>query len=91
MIPQAQVYRSMAIRRLVLFGAAIVLGVVLGLVAIAREDGAGVSPTLGAFGGLWFLVCLVLTLAMWRCPACGRFLGRRWFIAACPGCRAKLQ
>lgn len=58
------------------------------LVLLVRGEGA--SP--------WFIAgaCVVAGLAVaalrnWRCPACGRYLGRRPRLGACPGCGVDLE
>lgn len=89
-LSQQQIYRSMALRRLALFGGGLGLGVLLALAAIAKESNPAMSAALGAVGGIAFLGYAVLALFAWRCPACNRFLGRRWFITVCPGCRATI-
>ena len=55
------------------------------------------------FGGPWsaqdseriwavaVIASIVLTIRNWRCPACERYLGRRFSLEFCPRCGAPLR
>ena len=50
------------------------------------ESPAGITVFLAAMGAI-----LVYTLQNWRCPACGKYLGKGAFPRFCPQCGVALK
>jgi integral membrane sensor domain MASE1 len=65
---------------------------VIGLLAMLVLLFQGEARSPWFFGAALCVAALAgLALRNWRCPACGRYLGRRPRLAACPGCGAALE
>jgi integral membrane sensor domain MASE1 len=80
-------YQARRRRQAVIAGLS-VLCLVTMLVFIGRGEQR--SPWfLGA--GLATVLLAVLAFRNWRCPACGRYLGRKPGLAVCPGCGVALE
>ena len=91
----AEKFRRIESRHIVLMFVAFGLNVVIFLVSIFRKEineAVGV-PDLAAIIAVsavaLFLVVVVLLFTNWRCPTCGRFLGRS--PAFCRNCGTRLH
>lgn len=58
--------------------------------ALGRIVPCFIRDILYVIATIYVLTVLWRTYKNWRCPACGKLLGRRIDIDACPHCRTKL-
>jgi ribosomal protein S27AE len=67
----------------------LVLIVTVFLPAYGKE--MGLTPETIKWGFLYYAILAVgLSFYNWRCPACGKYLGRSFWIKFCPKCGAPL-
>lgn len=56
------------------------------------SDIAGISAETITYAGLGIVICAVIfSLVNWRCPACGKYIGKSLSPKFCEGCGAELQ
>ena len=69
----------------------ILLGIVLAIIPFTFLMPVFAEPVAVVILTVLTLAALVLNAIFWRCPDCGRGLGKRWSIAYCPHCGARLE
>lgn len=76
-------------------GVAVILVAVVVMVLAGRRPGGtvlGIGPaTWQPIGIVVVLGAVIFSLINWRCPACGRYLGRTFNPAFCPRCGIALR
>ncbi len=81
--------------RQILLSIAIIGSFILGAVALGEKGqailGAGLSAVLGPVIVLFGVFALGLSFWNWRCPACGRYLGRAMNPKFCAKCGVALR
>jgi hypothetical protein len=94
--PDPPVY-SLAVRKTVMFALAapliaVFLVMILHHKAFINIEDYGIPENYLYFGGLGLiLVGAIPIFVVWRCPGCGKYLGRNASPSNCPGCGAQFH